>query len=116
MELLCGQEWYDAHINAEYPKQSIEVYFDDKRLATVSTDMKYQKGLFKAITDAEISKHPNDFYKHKGKWNWLYIPTKEEIKQKDILLYGREFNTPIVAEATAIIEDMSFADMTVCVG
>jgi hypothetical protein len=80
MEPLCGLDWYNAHCNVELPEQSIEVYFDDKRLATVSSTMKYQKGLFKAITDAEISKHPNDFYKHKGKWNWLYIPTKEEIK------------------------------------
>lgn len=116
MEPLCGQEWYNAHVGKELPKQSIEVYFDDKKLATVSTDMKYQKGLFKALTDAEIAKHPNDYYKHKGKWNWLYIAPKEEQKQTAIVLYDTTFNNPIVAQATAIIEDMTFADMTVCVG
>ena len=89
------------------PEQSIEVYFDDKRLATVSTDMKYQKGLFKAIVDAEIEKHIEVYYKHKGKWNWIYTPEQTQPKEVD---------NPIIAQATAIIEDMTFADMTVCVG
>ena len=115
-EPLCGWDWYKAHYKTEIPEQSIEVYFDDKRLATVSTDMKTGKGVFKAIIDAEIAKHPSDFYKHKGKWNWLYIADKTEQKQSDIVLYGRELDNPIVTQATAVIEDMTYADMTICVG
>jgi hypothetical protein len=109
MELLCGQEWYDAHLNVEYPKQSIEVYFDDKRLATVSTDMKYNKGVFKAIADAEISKHPEDFYQSKHKWYWIYKPEQTPPIVPEIV-------NPVITQVTAIIEDMTFADMTVCVG
>jgi hypothetical protein len=116
MEPLCGQEWYDAHINAEYPEQSIEVYFDDKRLANVSSKMKYQKGLFKAIIDAEIEKHIEVYYKHKGKWNWIYTPEQIAQKQTAIVLYEPQLNNPILDQCTAIIEDMTFADMTVCVG
>jgi hypothetical protein len=112
---LCGWDWYKAHYNAEIPEQSIEISFDNKILATI-TDWGYKKGMSKAIIDAEIAKHPSDFYKHKGKWNWLYIADKTEQKQTDITLYGREFNNPIIAQCTAIIEDMTFADITVCVG
>jgi hypothetical protein len=114
-EPLCGWDWYKAHYNAEISEQSIEISFDNKILATI-TDWGYKKGMSKAIIDAEIAKHPSDFYKHKGKWNWLYIADKTEQKQSDIVLYGRTFDNPIIAQCTAIIEDMTFADMTVCVG
>jgi len=111
-EPLCGWEWYKAHYKTELPEQSIEVYFDDKRLATVSMDMKNNKGIFKAIVDAEIAKHQDIYYKHKGKWNWLYIPQQTE----QIPPIIPEVVNPIVAQATAIIEDMTYADMMVCVG
>lgn len=105
-EPLCGWDWYKSHYDKEMPEQSIEVYFDDKKLATVSTDMKFNKGLFKSIIDAEITKHPNDFYKHKGKWNWIYRPEQTPVISEN----------PIIVQATAIIEELTFADMTVCVG
>lgn len=74
-EPLCGWDWYKSHYDRPYEDSTLEISFDDKKLAKIES-WGYKKGMITAIIELEIAKHPNDYYKFKRKWNWLYDHTK----------------------------------------